>query len=243
MTMENATSSSHSEEQLRMKKMAMDRWLSVPEREASVAGITDEQLLFELAMTAGHNGLTDAHIARIAADRVQSPDYLLTIAMCAYDYEASEAAVACLDDDCLLIRILSELEQHTEKWALDRENGDNITRLEQELKIDVSDKIREVSLLVEPALMDPGDHLLGISAKENYIRRLAENPEVLLTYVQREKDGLSLAMTADVTMDRCVLEHIASCEGDSWIQAARKQALSKLEVMETHPEEHIGGTE
>ena len=243
MTMENATFSSHSEDQLRMKERTMDKWLSVSEREASVSGITDEQLLFELAMTTGHNGLTDAHIARLAAGRVQSPDHLLTIAMCAFDYEASEAAVARLDDDHLLIRILSELELHTEKWALDRENGDNITRLEQELKIDVSDKISDVFLLVEPALMDPGDHLLGISAKENYIRRLAENPEVLLTYVQREKDGLSLAMTADVTMDRCVLEHIASCEGDSWIQAARKQALSKLEVMETHSEDHMGGTE
>lgn len=222
------------EDQQFLKEVAEGRFSMHALRKAAAEQVSDEDILFEWAMRATHSGFDDVNLADIAARRVRDPAHLAEIAMGAAEFGPSEIAVGRLEDDGQLLRVINGIGARTDRWndAVGESYAEYV--LVEQIKSQAADNIREVSLLIEPALADPGDHYdMYCNAKESYIRRLAGDSEALRRYARLEKDGYALQLAAGFSCDRQVLELISQKSGNG---SAVKYAAYKLKCLDRLPQ-------
>lgn len=199
-------------------------------REAALAQITDEDVLYDIAMTAVRPRLGVAPVAASAAERVTDRQHLLDIAIGAAEFEASAVAVERLEDDGLLIRVMTELNDVEPKWYSPADRRFERAYLEHSLKCIAAECLQDRTALGALAFEEEdAEEYAGLNARRRYIELLADWPEAMLRYVSLEIDGEALRIAVDASFDRPVLEKIAENGGSPGRMAARKlKRLSKL---------------
>lgn len=194
-----------------LKETVTDSSWPVYIRKRAFRQIKDQDFCFDFAMHHVCGNPEEAQVAATAVGRVFDPKRLAELVVGAEEYLVSETAIKSINDDDQLLRIITEIEDHKEKWA--SSVGSEIQHVrEQEIKIAAAEKLEELKPLVRLALKDPGDHYDINNFKEHCIGLLCRDPALMLEYVRKEKDEWALALAANFSCDEGVLQAISDMD-------------------------------
>ena len=190
-----------------LQEMVTNLYCPIEVRDRALRKIKDQDFLFEFAMH--HTGDSkEIKLAAAAAKKIEDPSRLADIAMGAEEYNVSEAATKCLRDDAQLLRIITEIENHPEKWASSVDEEVQYV-WEQEIKIAAAGNLEDRTPLGRLTLEDPGDHYGINNFKEYGIGLLCNDPELMLSYITEETDEWAITLAANFSVDENVLQAIA----------------------------------
>ena len=197
-------------------------------RKRALRRITDQDFLYDFAMHHVCGGdREETQLAAGAAKMLFDPKRLSDIAMGAEDPDVSKAAAECLHDDDELLRVITEIEHHEEKWA-SYADGDLKHAQEQEIKITAAGNLEDLRPLVRLVLKDPGEHYEINNFKEYGIGLLSRRPDLMLRYVKRESDEWALSLAGNFSADESVLQAIADKGLKDTYASYKKGYLSRV---------------
>lgn len=189
----------HIEDQQYLKDAAEDPGLMHCLRKAAAEHVTDQDILFDWARYASSDTLHDIGLAGIAISRLTVPEYLAKAAVArADDCNLSEQAIERIEDDRWLVWIIEELgkrENALTDWWIRR------------IRTTAAEKVRDASLLVEPALAECNDEYdITESMELACIRSISENPSAMRDYASRFTNPDAWTYVEDFTLNRPGLE-------------------------------------
>lgn len=162
-----------------------------------------ERALFDIAMHTIRESRDEYNVAWVAAMNLRNPELLTELALGASEFVVSEWAISSRLDDEHLIRIIQEIEDNDEKWVSPLDVEPDNAWGHRFIKKMAARTLRDKELLIDIAL-EEGNR----SLKAYYICRIAEQPDALRSYVEREPSIEALMVAAASTDDVRMLEHV-----------------------------------